>query len=162
MLLNFISLQISKRCQGQRLPLVKGNLRASSLLCLPDGITHVDQKCSGSSFFFVTKRNIFLLWKLLPRCLPAKMESDVWCVFFPELSMTGPLHSLCSWQIPCSGQIRMGLSDVCVSASFLSDAPAGFQLPYKPASESACFRLQSRPCWNITFKIIRTISIMVL
>lgn len=42
MLLNFISLQISKGCQGQRLPLVKGNLRASSLLCLPDGITHVD------------------------------------------------------------------------------------------------------------------------
>lgn len=31
MLLNFISFQISEGCQGQRLPLLKGNLRASSL-----------------------------------------------------------------------------------------------------------------------------------
>lgn len=93
MLLNSI-LQISKWCQGQRLPLLKGNLRAS-FLPMPSRWHYtcrleMFRKC----FPLCNQGKHFLSLETVPTFFPSL--KGIWCVF-PKLSMTGPLHCLCSW-----------------------------------------------------------------
>lgn len=63
--LNIISLQTSTWCQGQRLPLLKGNLSASFLLLPSRWQSTAHWKCSSAP-----KGKTFLLWMLLPPSLP--------------------------------------------------------------------------------------------
>lgn len=163
MLLKFISLHIPQWCQGQRFPLLKGNLRAS-FLSLPSRWHYTCRLEMFRKHFPLYNRE-----KHFPSAEPAPTFSPslngIWCFFFSQiihdwsLALFVLLLDTVQWADKDGAQWRTRL---CVSAGFLSNAPAGFQLPYKPASESACFRLQSRLCQNIAFKIIITLSIKAL
>lgn len=82
MLLNFISLQISKRCQGQRLPLLKGNLRAS-FLPLPSRWHHTCRlEMFRKRFPLCNQEKHFLSLETAPTFFPS-LKRNLMC--FPQI-----------------------------------------------------------------------------
>lgn len=152
--LNLTSLPISKWCQGQRLPLLKGNLKASFLPLPPRG--HYPRPLEGftSALVWVTRRNIFLPRRLLRLSLPPEMEAGG---FSPQKIRDQPLAL--SVLLADAPQGRWGWGSATSAALLASLAmPQQASSPHRPASASACFRPQSRLCQNLSFKIIITLS----